>query len=350
MLNKTFYFIFIFLAFNTTISYAQQESLTFLSSDAQMSLEQRGFKIINTNLDTGNIVVGERPTTTKIQINFTLQGLISLSKAQQESIDIMTEDFEDSFPTEKWQLVGDPTWGVDDYRRYEGNYSVWCAGGGSYGLEPQYNNYPNNYNAMMVYGPFSLKDKTAAEVNFFFWLDTEINYDWFSWVASIDDSSYYGHAISGWSGWDYQIFNLADVPQLGNLTGKDSVWIAFIFSSNEDITDRGCFVDNIKLWKGTAFTFNEEYDALINGQITPSFTRGLGLPFPTFVDIDDDGDHDLFIGGGQGNLNFFRNDGNSIEPSWTYLPGKYNSIDVGGHNAPTFTDIDGDGDYDLFIG
>ena len=74
---------------------------------------------------------------------------------------------------------------------------------------------------------------------------------------------------------------------------------------------------------------------------------------PAFVDIDDDGDFDAFIGEFEGNLNYYRNDGNSGNPVFTLITGPddpFDGVDVGDFAAPTFVDIDNDGDFDSFIG
>jgi hypothetical protein len=71
---------------------------------------------------------------------------------------------------------------------------------------------------------------------------------------------------------------------------------------------------------------------------------------PTFVDIDDDNDYDLFIGDLIGTIWHYRNDGTTATPSWTYVTDNYSSIDVGDQSIPVFEDIDNDGDPDLFIG
>ncbi len=74
---------------------------------------------------------------------------------------------------------------------------------------------------------------------------------------------------------------------------------------------------------------------------------------PTFVDIDNDGDIDAFIGKTDGNINYYKNTGNSSSPVFSLQSGSlnpFNGIDVGTESAPTFVDIDNDGDIDAFIG
>ena len=74
------------------------------------------------------------------------------------------------------------------------------------------------------------------------------------------------------------------------------------------------------------------------------------LSIPVFVDIDADGDLDLFVGEEQGNINYYRNAGNDAVVDWELISSHYNSIDVGKRSSPAFVDIDGDFDLDLFVG
>lgn len=74
---------------------------------------------------------------------------------------------------------------------------------------------------------------------------------------------------------------------------------------------------------------------------------------PAVVDIDKDGDVDIFIGTQDGRVLFYRNQGTYDRPNFILVSGKQNpfdGFDVGESAAPTFADIDGDGDFDAFIG
>jgi hypothetical protein len=71
---------------------------------------------------------------------------------------------------------------------------------------------------------------------------------------------------------------------------------------------------------------------------------------PVFVDIDDDGDYDLFLGKFDGKLSFWQNDGNAISADFVLTSENYSGIDIGSNSLPAFVDIDADLDQDLFIG
>ena len=167
---------------------------------------------------------------------------------------IMTEDFEGTFPFGSWSVSGNPTWDeFDNFKPRTGSWSAWCANGGSAGLDPAVSNYANNMNSWMIYGPFDLSDAQDAELLFYYWNESEINYDWFYWVASANGTNFYGSMTSGNSGgWQYRNFDLTNVSGLGDLRGDSSVWIAFVFSSDSTVNNyKGAFIDDIVLQKAS---------------------------------------------------------------------------------------------------
>ena len=78
-----------------------------------------------------------------------------------------------------------------------------------------------------------------------------------------------------------------------------------------------------------------------------------GFSVPTFIDVDKDGDKDAFIGSNNGTISYYKNTGSSTVPVFTQQTGvanPLNGVTVGGYSAPATVDIDGDGNVDLFIG
>ena len=70
---------------------------------------------------------------------------------------------------------------------------------------------------------------------------------------------------------------------------------------------------------------------------------------PSTVDIDADGDFDLFVGNFNGTLQFFENAGSNENPDYNFIEYVPN-IDLSGYSTPEFIDVDNDNDYDLLLG
>jgi PKD repeat protein len=96
-------------------------------------------------------------------------------------------------------------------------------------------------------------------------------------------------------------------------------------------------------------------DAVIPGSTLGNILDVGSWSSPDFVDIDADGDLDMFVGEYYGRIHFYRNDGDTSVPDWTsvgYVTDSASStIDTGYHSSPELVDIDGDGDvsYSNFL-
>jgi hypothetical protein len=105
--------------------------------------------------------------------------------------------------------------------------------------------------------------------------------------------------------------------------------------------------------KGVAYYANlgtrEDPDFVLQDTTLVKLTRGSNST-PALTDIDGDGDLDLFIGESSGELNFYRNVGTPQAPSFELVTDRFDEIDAGRRSYPTFADVDGDGDEDLLLG
>ncbi len=109
---------------------------------------------------------------------------------------------------------------------------------------------------------------------------------------------------------------------------------------------------------GLAFIFGLAASPNVNGQ---SFASPQTNPFglsavtylasPAMVDIDNDGDLDLFVSEVYGTIKYFQNTGSSTSPQFAAPVSNPFGISINSYYAfPTFADIDGDGDQDMLVG
>jgi len=107
-------------------------------------------------------------------------------------------------------------------------------------------------------------------------------------------------------------------------------------------------------WNGKIhFSRNISANGVVKFKFEPGMMQGLVVTrhaAPTLADIDNDNDLDLFVGEEAGNINFFRNTGTATTPTFTLENMNFAGANVGSQATPNFVDIDADGDLDLFVG
>jgi len=80
-------------------------------------------------------------------------------------------------------------------------------------------------------------------------------------------------------------------------------------------------------------------------------TADAGFNFvPAFADVDDDGDPDLLLGTFSGTVRFYRNTGTAASPQFEREPDGDVELEQGNYATPALVDVDADGDQDLFVG
>ncbi len=173
-------------------------------------------------------------------------------------VDLLVDGFEAAFPG-AWLVSdndgdtnGEIYWDKTSFRSFAGSNSAWCAGGGPDAVADG-SPYANNMQSWMVAGPFDLTDASAGFWQFNYWLKSELTYDNFAFLVSLDGVNYNGYQISGDSlGWASDGIDFVNDPAIGNITGNSEVWVAFIFQSDETITDEGVYVDEVIVQKDTS--------------------------------------------------------------------------------------------------
>ena len=99
----------------------------------------------------------------------------------------------------------------------------------------------------------------------------------------------------------------------------------------------------------TSIGFPQSFDGWIVNPFDLDNTGGSNKP--TFIDIDNDGDYDCFNGVGSGLTYFFENTGTQTFPDFAnWFPNPFGLVDAGNNARHAFTFLDGDNDYDVYVG
>jgi len=190
--------------------------------------------------------------------------LVSLRKNTDPRIILTNENFDVvEFPNSSW-ISFDNDGSVDGEYRWDdvlcfprsGDWSMWPADDGANGLDPCFagDSYANNMDSWLVHGPLDLTGASEAWVDFYFRIESELGFDFLAWMASTNGTNFSGFDISGNlaegpynNGYNMMRFDLSDVPSLGDLRNQPEVYLAFRFQSDGSITDRGPFIDDVRV-------------------------------------------------------------------------------------------------------
>ncbi|MDZ7624557.1 MAG: FG-GAP-like repeat-containing protein [Ignavibacteriaceae bacterium] len=176
---------------------------------------------------------------------------------------------------------------------------------------------------------------------------------------------------------DFFSNSLYVIENQGTPTAPDMLRISDIYPVNSDSVNTSGF----NMPRFTDIDGDEDYDLFVSVLYDPSVPQSLMFyenmgsvqianhilrtndflrtidvgnnSAPVFVDIDNDGDLDLFIGSLNnpiGSIHFLENTGTITNPSFYYRDSSFFNIIADLSVSPAFGDIDDDGDFDLLAG
>ncbi|MDH4225875.1 MAG: VCBS repeat-containing protein, partial [Deltaproteobacteria bacterium] len=141
--------------------------------------------------------------------------------------------------------------------------------------------------------------------------------------------------------------NFLSINRLGGHSSQVVVTTGDLDGDNDPDLILGTKEGRVMLFTNTG-TAKKAAWALTNDNLFPEPSRKNAAPL--LVDIDQDKDLDLIIGGLNGRLILVLNTGSAKKPRWELETTAFAGVDVGSNSVAAATDLDGDGDLDLFVG
>ena len=164
---------------------------------------------------------------------------------------VWSEDFESTFPGPWWiieQGGSDKCWDDESYKAHNvtddpcppGGNPEWGAYCADLPTHAYPNDYDNNMDTWMVYGPFSTVGRKSGEISADVWRIIADSSDGISLLTSTNGVNFGGLI---WRGnvpsWNRLALNL------NNVMNHPAVWVGVRFSSNDSNTAEGAYVDDV---------------------------------------------------------------------------------------------------------
>ncbi|MCX6247737.1 MAG: FG-GAP-like repeat-containing protein [Bacteroidetes bacterium] len=115
-------------------------------------------------------------------------------------------------------------------------------------------------------------------------------------------------------------------------------------------TLKSTFISKISYYKNTGQQDNPVFHLITDDFAGLSRLKGVAF-YPSFADLDGDGDQDMITGNANGSITYFQNTaGAGNEPVFGPAQTNYQNIKAGSFSTPQLFDLDGDGLTDLVTG
>lgn len=174
---------------------------------------------------------------------------------------IWSEDFEAYWGSWIWYSDGaaQAKWWSSNYHAHNMTYDPYPPCGSKTSNHSAYcypldkikktgSHYVSNMSGALIYGPFSTLERTSGEMFAFVSNNATDQDDKLGLLASVDGKNFSGDWYGRINDWTYKKLDLNNVPGLGNLMGKNKVWVALWFKSDEDTqVGEGAYVDDLTI-------------------------------------------------------------------------------------------------------
>lgn len=126
---------------------------------------------------------------------------------------------------------------------------------GYYATDSPYELYANNTDSWIGSDPFSLTGKSGCKLNYWLYLDTELEYDGLLVEATTNGSDYV--SVGGWTGWSETWVPLSQ--DLSGYDGLPQVGISFRLVSDAATRADGAYVDDVSVDCAATSATNDDF-------------------------------------------------------------------------------------------